>query len=318
MTKRIVLIAAGAVLGFCLIHAACTAGQEVAVPKSDTAETISVMILDGQMAYEGHKWAQTTPVMKAILQSAGRFAVDVVTSPEKGKPNADFRPPFEKYDVIVMNYEGDDWPADTQEAFVRYMSSGGGLVVVHAADNAFGRWPPWNEMIGFGGWGGRDEKSGPMIWWQDGKIVMDDSPGPGGYHGNRADWPITIRDPNHPITRGLPLTWMHGPDELYSKMRGPGKNMHVLATGRQSPDQRGTGRDEICLFTVDYGKGRVFHTTLGHDAEAMSCVGFIVTLQRGTEWAATGKVTLTEVPADFPTETQTSKRPLGVQTAEPQ
>lgn len=309
MTKRIGLVGYWAVLGSCLFHAACTAGREGTVANAKKDEKISVMILDGQMVYEGHKWAQTTPVLKSILETSGRFTVDVVTSPERGQPNDDFRPPFDKYDVIVANYEGDDWPADTQQAFVEYMENGGGLVVIHAVDNAFPKWPQWNEMIGFGGWGGRDEKSGPMIWWQDGKIVYDDSPGPGGHHGNRADWPITIRDPQHPITKGLPLTWMHCCDELYSKMRGPGKNMHVLATGRQSTEQRGTGRDEICLFTVTYGKGRVFHTTLGHDPAAMSCVGFIVTLQRGTEWAAAGKVTLTKVPADFPTETKTSTRP---------
>ncbi|HOK67093.1 MAG TPA: hypothetical protein PLV55_09790, partial [Anaerohalosphaeraceae bacterium] len=95
-----------------------------------------------------------------------------------------------------------------------------------------------------------------------------------------------------------------------SKLRGPAINLHVLATGRQDPAQRGTGRDELCLFTISYGKGRIFHTTLGHDTASMQCVGFIVTLQRGAEWAAAGTVTLKEVPEDFPTETQTRSRSL--------
>jgi type 1 glutamine amidotransferase len=55
-------------------------------------------------------------------------------------------------------------------------------------------------------------------------------------------------------------------------------------------------------MVIDYGKGRVFHTVLGHDEEAMRCRGFYTTLQRGTEWAATGKVVRTaKVPDDFPT-----------------
>lgn len=309
-SKWIGLIAAVGVFGFWFLYTALADNPNAAAKQSDTDEKISVMILDGQMVFEGHRWAQTTPVMKAILQSCGRFKVDVVTSPQRGRSNAEFRPPFEKYDVIVINYEGDPWPVAVQDAFVEYMKNGGGLVVVHAADNAFAQWPQWNRMIGFGGWGGRDEKSGPMIWWQDGRVVKDDSPGPGGYHGQRADWPITIRDPNHPIMQGLPPVWMHCCDELYSRMRGPGENLHVLATGRQSPQQQGTGRDEICLLTVEYGRGRVFHTTLGHDTQAMSCVGFVVTFQRGTEWAASGKVTLTDVPDDFPTETKTSTRTI--------
>jgi type 1 glutamine amidotransferase len=148
-----------------------------------------------------------------------------------------------------------------------------------------------------------------MIWWEDGKIIRDEkSTEKAGAHGSNASWLVTTRDPEHPIMKGLPEKWMHATDELYSKMRGPGKNMYVLATGWQSPKDRGTGKDEICLFTVDYGKGRVFHTTFGHDTKAMACVGFIVTFQRGTEWAATGEVTLTEVPEDFPTETQTCSR----------
>ena len=69
----------------------------------------------------------------------------------------------------------------------------------------------------------------------------------------------------------------------------------------------GSGRDEPMLMVLSHGKGRVFHTTLGHDLAALSSVGFIVTLQRGAEWAATGKVTQ-KVPADFPGPDKVSLR----------
>ena len=118
---------------------------------------------------------------------------------------------------------------------------------------------------------------------------------------------MTVREPNHPITRGLPAVWMHQGDELYARLRGPGRNMTVLATAFSDPANAGSGRDEPQLMVLDYGKGRVFHTTFGHDIAALSSVDFVVTLQRGTEWAATGRVTQ-RVPAQFPTADTVSYR----------
>jgi hypothetical protein len=106
---------------------------------------------------------------------------------------------------------------------------------------------------------------------------------------------------------GLPRVWMHGADELYATLRGPGANMTVLATAHSDPNNKGTGRDEPSLIVVNYGKGRVFHTTMGHDVAALSCLGFITTFQRGTEWAATGRVTQ-KVPANFPAADSISLR----------
>jgi len=98
--------------------------------------------------------------------------------------------------------------------------------------------------------------------------------------------------------QGLPKIWMHQGDELYANLRGPGKNMTVLATAYSDPANHGTGFDEPQLLVLRYGKGRIFHTTFGHDGDALSSVDTVVTLQRGVEWAATGKVTQ-RVPASF-------------------
>ena len=81
----------------------------------------------------------------------------------------------------------------------------------------------------------------------------------------------------------------------------------VLATAFAEEANRGTGRDELQLIAVSYGKGRVFNTLAGHDANAMSSVDWVVTFQRGTEWAATGAVTQ-KVPANFPTANTVSYR----------
>jgi len=280
------------------------AAAALLVSAAQAAAPIPVLIIDGQ---NNHKWQETTPVLKKLLEEAGLFHVEVLTSPPKGGDFAAFKPEFAKYKVVVSNYNGDAWPDTVKSQFEAYMKHGGGLVSYHAADNAFPEWVAYNEMIGEGGWGNRDEKAGPFWYFKDGKLVSDNTPGRAGNHGARKPFQVTIRDANHPITKGLPPVWMHEADELYSKLRGPGDKIHLLATAFSAPDNKGTGHDEPMLMALRYGKGRIFHTTLGHDTVAMQCVGFIVTLQRGTEWAATGKVTQ-KVPKDFPGPDSVSKR----------
>jgi type 1 glutamine amidotransferase len=302
------------------------------------ADKLKVLLVDGQ---NNHDWKSCQPILKWILEDCGRFTVDISTTPPaaprapqkpKGQATAkqqaayekalakyneekagfakttaeawkQWHPKFSNYDVVVSNYNGEDWPEDVRKEFVEYVKNGGGLVIVHAADNAFGKWPEYNEMIGVGGWGGRNEKSGPMIRFRDGKMVLDTTPGAGGTHGAQSEFVVETREPEHPIMKGLPLKWKHAQDELYAKLRGPARNVTVLATAYSDPATRGTGEIEPILMTIAFGKGRVFHTVLGHGPLAMSGYGFQVTLQRGTEWAATGKVTLpAPKPEDLPAD----------------
>jgi len=262
------------------------------------------LIVTGQ---NGHPWAATTPVLKQVIEETGLFTVDVATSPPRGEDMSDYKPNFAAYDVVISNYQGDDWPEETQKALVEYVKGGGGLVIYHFACAAFPKWEEYNEMIGLGGWGGRNESAGPYLRWRDGKIVRDTTPGKGGGHGPSQPFQIVIREPNHPITAGLPEQFMHVSDELYGWLRGPAKNLTVLATAFAPKDQGGSDEHEPLLFTVEYGKGRVFQNALGHTPVELKSVAFIATFQRGAQWAATGKVTQ-EVPKDFPTADKASVR----------
>lgn len=280
----------------------------IATFQLEAADKLKALLIDGQ---NNHAWQQTSPLLKSILESSGRFTVDVSTAPG-GKSTDDawkaWNPKFSDYAVVVSNYNGELWPDSVRLAFVEYVRGGGGFVAVHAADNSFPEWKEYNEMIGLGGWGGRNEKSGPYVRFKDGKFTRDMTPGSGGNHGRQHEFVVETRQPEHPIVKGLPLKWKHTQDELYSKLRGPAQDLEVLATAFDAPETGGTGENEPILMVVPYGKGRVFHTTMGHGVEALGGLGFQVTLQRGTEWAATGKVTLpAPTAADLPADKAAKK-----------
>ncbi len=272
------------------------------------AATIRALIVDGQ---NNHDYKSTTPHLKKVLEETGLFAVDVASTPGKGGNMSTFKPEFKNYRVIISNYSGQPWPKETEDAFVAFVRGGGGFVSVHAADNSFPKWPEYNEMIGIGGWEGRNEKSGPYLRLRDGKWTHDTTPGAGGHHGQQHAFVMETRVPTHPIMAGLPAEWMHAKDELYDRLRGPAQNVTVLASAMSTKESGGSGEHEPLLMVIPFGQGRVFHTALGHnngkDLLAQKCVGFITTLQRGTEWAATGKVTQ-KIPADFPTADKVSLR----------
>jgi len=330
----------------------CTSSKIDEASVQGPPKKVRALIIDGENNHG--VWPKTTIMMKRYLEQTDLFIVDVertkytwqgphydksigveditdllelypvanagaTISVEEPQADPDFSPDFTAYDLVInnMGWKASTWPAATKKNFEKYMKGGGGLIIVHAANNSWGDWSEYNKMIGLGGWGGRTEKDGPYVYFNDaGDEIRDAGEGDCGSHGPQHEYVMTTRAGDHPIMRGLPAKWMHAKDELYDRLRGPATNMTVLATaysdveGNAQPwnkEVKGTGRHEPLLIAVEYGKGRIFHTVLGHMDYSMECVGFVTTLQRGAEWAATGEVTQ-GVPSDFPDDVSVSKR----------
>ena len=255
---------------------------------------IRALILSGR---NNHDWRTTTPFLRKILTQTGRFDVRVVEEPSGINMNS-----VMPYDVIVLDYNGPRWGQTAENAVGSFVRTGKGLVVVHGASYAFGEmelladhhkrtglkeppWPEYAEMIG-ASWTMGPPKSG---------------------HAPRHVFRVKLVDRAHPITNGMKESFATS-DELYHNLEmKPG--IHVLATAFDDPKIGGTGKAEPVLWTLRYGKGRVFHTTLGHDVAAMRSPGFVTTFARGAEWAATGKVTL---PAEIEPEPP-KKNPVRVE-----
>lgn len=303
---------------------------------------LKALIIDGQNNH--YIWPKTTQMIKDYLEQTDLFEVDiyrtdsiwlgikynqsrpvpldgylkafpvdsidraVATDPIKtSNLNIDFK----KYNLIVSNLGAfiPHWPQTTKKKFEQYMKQGGGLVIIHAANNAWGDWKSFNKMIGLGAWGDRDSLTGPYVYYDEkDKIQVNPAQGVCATHGLEHEYIVTTRAPEHPIMKGLPAQWLHSKDELYDRMRGPFENTTILATAFSDtskneqpwePVMKGTGWHVPTLLAIAYEQGRVFHTTLGHFDYSMECLGFITTLQRGAEWAATGAVTQ-KIPEEFP------------------
>lgn len=222
---------------------------------------VRVLIFSGQ---NNHEWRETTPKIKAILESSRRFSVNVTAHPEECDAEI-----FKRYDVLVSNWNTfgnamvTNWPPALRAAFLDFVRSGKGFVSVHAGSSSFYDWPEYQQLAG-GSW----------------KIGQTG-------HGPPHEFTVNVIAKNHPITRGLRT--FSTTDELWHRT-GLQTNIEVLATAYSAPDKKGTGKHEPVAFTTRFGQGRGFNLLLGHDAQAMASAGFQQLLRRGTEWAATGKV----------------------------
>jgi hypothetical protein len=267
------------------------------------------MIVGGQ---NNHDWKKTTPYLKELLDKAGHFETVVCNAPPAKASQAQWdawQPKFREFHCVVLDYNGEMWPDRVKRDFVDYIRAGGGALLIHAANNSFGGWKEFEQMVGLL-WRGKD--FGASVYFDDdGKLVREEAgQGRNMGHGGQYDWMMTVRDATHPITQGMPIHWMHKHDELYHGQRGSADNIHILLSAYSDPKGGGTGKNEPIVWWIPYGQGKVVTNVMGHVGvlDCMHCVGFRVLLCRACEWLATGAC-ITPIPENFPTAEQTSVDP---------
>jgi type 1 glutamine amidotransferase len=269
------------------------------------AAPMRVLIVDG---INNHDWMTASHAITEILTATALFSVEVSTTPPRGAPQAAWNsrhPDFSRYDVIINNFNGGhqedgvEWPLNVQQSLETFVRGGGGLVVYHAANNAFLHWKDYNDMIGLG-WRPKSFGPGLAVSDDDKIVIIPTGSGLEPGHPQRLEFQIHVRDTHHPITAGMPKVWMHPSEQLTHGQHGPAEGLTIL-TYAHSPVSK---KNEPMDWVRSYGKGRVYTTMLGHTwigepTPNLDCVGFQTLLARGVQWAATGTVTI-PIPANFP------------------
>lgn len=237
---------------------------------------IRALIITGA---NNHDWEWTSPELQRLLEATGRFSVDVTRDPKATLADAEA---LRDYQVFVLDYNHSErWGEPAESNFLAAVREGVGVSVIHAANNAFPGWVEYEKLV--------------ALCWRKGT-------GHGQFHA----FDVWVIDRDHPITAGMADMIRH-PDELYHQL----VHMHdaeyrLLAAAMSSQERGGTGNVEPMVLVRDYGKGRVFHTPLGHvwrnvpgSRASYADPQFRQLVARGTEWAATGEVTLSPAPPNW-------------------
>ncbi|HYI78602.1 MAG TPA: ThuA domain-containing protein, partial [Chryseolinea sp.] len=246
---------------------------------------LTVLIVDG---FSNHDWKQTTALTKWILEGSGLFRVSVSTIPSDSVQRSTWAPKFSNYDVVVQNTNNIQdttlrWPVRAERSLEKYVREGGGLYILHSANNAFSHWKEYDKMIGLG-W--RPATVGYALEIDAKKNILRLPPGMGmgTGHGDRFNALIKIFN-RHPINEQYPEEWQTVNTEVYHFPRGPAENLTVLS---YAFDSTGTQRMWPVEWIVRYGKGRVYNSSMGHlwrgetYPPAYRCVGYQTTVVRAT------------------------------------
>lgn len=231
------------------------------------AAKIPVLVISGA---NNHDWEWTHESLRAILADSGKFDVDLTLDPSQTLADA---AGLARYQAFVLDYNGPRFGDAAEKNFLAAVRTGTGVAVIHAANNAFPGWVEYEKLVG--------------RMWRDGTG-----------HGKFHEFHVNVIDRDHPITRDLADFGRH-PDELYHRLvRMHGAQPRVLATAFSAAETGGTGENEPMILVDQYGQGRVFHTPLGHvwrgsedSRRSHLDPPFRALVVRGTEWAATGRVT---------------------------
>jgi uncharacterized protein len=225
---------------------------------ADQPAKIKVLLVTGDDVQPAHDWPTVSQALKETLVSCGKFEVRVC----EDAGVLDSAASLGRYDLVLLamyNAKTPTLSAGAKENLVNFVKDGKGLVITHLSSASFKEWEEFQKLCG--------------RYWVMGKSG----------HGPRSVFKAHITKTDSPITQGL--TDFEADDELYSKLQGDAP-ITVLVEA----DSDWSKKTEPLVFTLEYGKGRVFHEAFGHDVKAVNNPTVQKLIQRGCEWAATGKV----------------------------
>jgi type 1 glutamine amidotransferase len=229
-----------------------------AAPAPEAAKKIRVLLVTGDDVLPYHDWREVSQAVRDTLVASGRFEVRV--SEDSGI--LDSAATLARYDLVFLQMFNAKTPTISDSAkanLTAFVKGGKGLALAHLSSASFKEWAEFPKLVG-------------RVW------VMGKSG-----HNPRSVFHAHVVDKEHPITRGI--ADFDADDELYAKLQGD-TPIHVLVTA----DSDWSHQTEPLAFTVEYGQGRVFQETFGHDGKAIKNESVARLTQRGCEWAATGKV----------------------------
>ena len=217
----------------------------------------------------GFRHEEAIPVANALF---AKFATDQGWGHFQTENGAVFnRDDLSRFDVVVFNnVSGDVFTAEQRTAFEKFLNEGGGFVGVH----------------GSGG-----DMSYDWRWYVEDVIGAQFKGHPMFPQFQQAT--VRVEDGSHAATRELPAEWVRT-DEWYSfekSSRRPGYN--VLATlDEKSYENKGMfgkdlsmGEDHPIVWWHCVGRGRVFYSAMGHQAEAYAEPQHAAMLLGAVKWA---------------------------------
>jgi type 1 glutamine amidotransferase len=219
---------------------------------------INVLLITGDDVAPAHNWREIAAATRDALMASGKFEVKVC----EDAGILESQSSLARYDLVFLtsfNARTPTLTAEAKENLVNFVKNGKGFAVSHLASASYKEWDEFKKLCG--------------RYW-----VMGVSG-----HGPRSVFKAKIADKQHPITQGLDD--FETDDELYAKLQGDAP-IHVLVTA----DSDWSHKTEPLAFIHEYGQGRVFHEAFGHDGKAISHPTVQKLIQRGCEWAATGKL----------------------------
>jgi type 1 glutamine amidotransferase len=249
------------IIVLCVTLSCCPA--QLAFAQKAAPDGAKVFLLSGGRR-QHHGYRDQALYLSSALENTGRFQVTI------GEDAAILETPaMLKYDLIIVNADRRDdefkFTKSQQEAIFDFVRNGHGYVSIHAADNAAKDWlPAWREMLG---------GVFAHVGLPDGKT-------------RKGTYTVKIVDTASPITRGLRDFVLK--DELYYNVQMQ-PDVQPLATIEYQ------GVAWPVAWTRTFGKGRVFHTVLGHrdfgpdKDDPVRDPNLTRLIIQGVEWVAAGR-----------------------------